>query len=174
VRLIPGDAEHRREIGAMQVMPEAKLEDLALTRSQPRQCGTDLPAQFGPVAVVTGVVERFIRAHLRRAQPAVTFVSGHGVKPGTQLARVTQTAEFARGDDERVLNGIGRVGEFVQHPIAVAVEGLRVSVVGIGKSGQVTRRDGRDNFAVVHDVTVVELAAYGRICAKTGRGRGSS
>jgi len=70
VGLIPGDAEHRREIGAMQVVPEAKLEDLALARSQARQRGTDPAAQFGPVGILTGIVGdvgRFIEAHLRRA-----------------------------------------------------------------------------------------------------------
>jgi len=70
VRLITGDAEHRREISAVQVMPELKREDLALTRTQARQGGTDPPAQFGPVGIVTGIagrVGRFVQARLRRA-----------------------------------------------------------------------------------------------------------
>ncbi len=156
VRLIPGDAEHRREVGALQVMPQAELEGLPLSRAQPGQGSPDEPAQLGavgavvPVGVRAGEVSRRIEPPLRPVSPAAAFVAGHRVQPGAQLARVPQATEHARGDDERVLDGIGRVIRLVQDPAAVTVKGLRVLVIGIGEGTEVACHDGRDNFAVLH------------------------
>ena len=62
--LVPRHAEHGREIGAMKVVPEAKLEDLTLTGVQPVEGGGAEPSQFSPlrVAVGAGVGRRADRA----------------------------------------------------------------------------------------------------------------
>ena len=139
VRLVPRHAEHGREIGALQVVPEAKLDDLALTRVQAVEGGPDQPAQFGPLGAGAGIGRRvghlggLIKACLlRRAQPAVTIVAGYRVEPGPQLARLTQAAEPGGGDDERVLDRVGGVFRLAKHPAGVTVQGLRVLVIGVG------------------------------------------
>ena len=160
VCLVPRHAEHGREVGALQVVPEVELDDLALSRVQPVEGGADEPAQFGPLGAPsgagtrvgrrTGQVGGFVEARLRPAQPAVTLVAGHRVEPGPQLARVAQAAEPGGGDDERVLDRVGGVVRITQHPVAVTVQGLGVLVVGVGQPGRVASRDGRDDLAVVH------------------------
>ncbi len=85
MRLIPGDAEHGREIGAIKVMPEAELEGLAFTRVQPGQDGTDQPrssacsASSPTPANGPAQAGRLIETHLGRGQPAVGFVTSHGI-----------------------------------------------------------------------------------------------
>ena len=51
VRLVARHAEHGREVGALQVVPEVEFDDLALTRAQLVQGGTDEPGQFGPLGL---------------------------------------------------------------------------------------------------------------------------
>ena len=51
----------------------------------------------------------------RRGQPegselAEALVAGHGVQPWTEPSRITQSAHFGGGDDERVLDRVGRIG----------------------------------------------------------------
>src|ERR1017187_9679006 len=127
----------RPEIGTVEVMPQPELEGLPLTGVQPGQGGPDEPAQLRPFGAVAdiggwgGGVSRLIEPRLRPAPPAVAFVAGHRVQPGTQLARVPQATKLARGDSERVLDGIGRVVWLGQHPAAVTVKGLRVLVIGV-------------------------------------------
>ena len=58
VRLVPRHAEHGRQVGAVQVVPEVELDDLALARVQPVEGGPDEPAQFGPLRAVIGVGRR--------------------------------------------------------------------------------------------------------------------
>src|SRR5208282_4147893 len=150
------------EVGAVQVVPEAELDDLALTRVQPVEGGPDEPAEFGSLTALIGVGRRaspasrasrvagLIEVGLGRPQPAVTLVAGYRVEPGPQLARVTQAAEPGGGDDERVLNRVGGVFRLTQHHVAVAVQGLRVLVIGLGQASRVACRDGPDDLAVVH------------------------
>src|SRR5438477_6785998 len=45
--LVPRHAEHGREVGTLQVVPEVELDGLALTRAQLVQGDTDEPGQFG-------------------------------------------------------------------------------------------------------------------------------
>ena len=76
------------------------------------------PAHF--LALGIGARLRLVGRHLarlvqRRRQPtgpelAETFVAGHRVQPWAELVRVTQPADLRGGDDERVLDRIGRVG----------------------------------------------------------------
>jgi hypothetical protein len=56
VRLVPRYPQHGREVGALQVVPEVELDDLALTGAQPVEGGPHEPAQFGPVGADAGRV----------------------------------------------------------------------------------------------------------------------
>jgi hypothetical protein len=47
LRLVPRHAEHGREVGTLQVVPEVEFDRLALTRAQLVQGSTDEPGQFG-------------------------------------------------------------------------------------------------------------------------------
>src|ERR1017187_6786459 len=118
-------------------MPQAELEGLPLTGVQPGQGCPDEPAQllpFGAVADIggwVGEVSRLIEPRVRPPPPAVGIACGPRSKPGTQLSRVPQATKLARGDSERVLDGIGRVVWLGQHPAAVTVKGLPVLVIGV-------------------------------------------
>ena len=154
-------------------MPEAQLDDLALVRLQLGQTGTNQPLQLGLLGVgylgrLAGRVSRLVvriacmarRGRLligdRRAQPAQAFAAGHRIQPRAQLGGRRQVAKRG-GDDEGFLHGLGRVGRLRQHPAAVAVEVSRIPVVCHADAGRVPGRDRRDNLAVVHGHTVVQL-----------------
>ena len=86
VRLVPRHAEHGRQVGAVQVVPEVKLDDLAVARAQPVEGGPDEPAQFGLLRAVAGVAGRVNQVDLV-ARSRVALVAGYRVEPGPQLAR---------------------------------------------------------------------------------------
>ena len=103
LRLVARHAEHGREVGALQVVPEVEFEDLALSRAQLVQSGADEPGQFGPLGATpgaeAGVGGRIGQAgvlaetHLRRTQPELALVAGDREEPGPQLARLAQPVE---------------------------------------------------------------------------------
>ena len=96
VRLVPRHAEHGRQVGALQVVPQVELDDLAFGRVQAVQGGADELAQFGLIGVPPGTGPAYgssrssglVQAGLRPVQPQLAFVAGHRVEPGPQLARV--------------------------------------------------------------------------------------
>ena len=156
-------------------MPEAQLDDLALIRLQLGETGTNQPLQFGLLGVaylgrlvglVSWLVVRiacmarrvslFAGGRRRRAEPAQAFVAGHRVQPRAQLGGRREVAERG-GDDEGFLHGLGRVRRLRQHPAAVAIEVSRIPVVCHGDACRISGRDRRDNLAVVHGHTVVQL-----------------
>ncbi len=131
MRLVARHAEHSREVGTLQIVPEVEFDDLALTRAQLVQGVADEPGQFGPLGAspdVSGSVGGRIgqagvltEAYLRRTQLAVAFIAGDCEQPGSQLARIAQAIEPACGDDEGVFHRVGGILRLSQHPAAVTV-----------------------------------------------------
>ena len=85
----------------------------------------------GVVGHVGRLVER--RRPLLRPEDPQRLIPRHGVQPGTQPTRVTQSVEPGCGDDEGVLNGVGGVGRVAEQGSAVLEEGICVPVVGSGQ-----------------------------------------
>ena len=107
LRLVPWHAEHGREVGTLQVVPEVEFDRLALTRAQLVQGGTDELGQFGLLGASPDVggggrirqAGVLAETYLGRAQPAVALVAGDRVQPGPELARIAEAVEPAGGDD---------------------------------------------------------------------------
>ena len=115
--MVAGNAERVREVGAVEFVPQIQLDDLALTRVETCDRGADEFAQFG--ALRTGANIGRLVGHVaglvqpgRGAgpQPAVALVPCHGVQPRPEAFAITEAADLGRGDDERVLDGVGGVG----------------------------------------------------------------
>ena len=93
---------------------------------------------------------------LPRRGPRTRAGFGVGIRSGpvrtatdAAVRRLGQVAERCSGDDECVLQGPGRGRGIVKDPMGVAVQGRRVPVVRHGDARRVSRRDRRDNLAVV-------------------------
>ena len=153
VRAARRHAECLGEIGAIQVVPQAQLDDLTLTRPHLGQDGTGHSPEFGLRGVAADPSRR-VRVDLSAADPhrgaeqTLAFGAGHRVQPRAQFGGLGKVAQRGCGDDERVLQGLGCAGRVVQHPMAVAVQGSRVPVVRQGDARRVSRRDRRGNLAV--------------------------
>ena len=166
VRMVAGDAEHGRDLGRLQALAQLELDDLPLARVQPGGGVLEQRAQVGALGVggrvagVVGHVGRLVerRRPLLRPEDPQRLIPRHGVQPGTQPTRVTQSVEPGCGDDEGVLNGVGGVGRVAEQGSAVLVEGICVPVVGSGQPEGIACHDGRDNLAVAHANTLAVLA----------------
>jgi len=76
------------------------------------------------------------------------LVGGHRLEPGAELARVAQPAEFAPGDDERVVHRVD--GGLGRHGVAVLEQGRRIPVKRGHQPVEFARRDRRDDLRFVH------------------------
>ena len=162
-RLAAGHAEHVRDLGGLQPLPQLQLEDLALGGVQAARGGGEQGTQFGPFGRSLGDVDdgvRHARRHgeprrgPRRPQDPQAFVARDGVQPGAEPAWIAQLRQPGRGDDERVLDGVGGVGGIAEHGPAVLVERFCVPVVGSGEPAGVSCHDGRDKLAVAREHSV--------------------
>jgi hypothetical protein len=153
VRPVRRHAEYLGEIGAIQVVPQAQLDDLTLTRLQLGQDSTGHSPELGLRGVAANTSHR-VRVDLSTAVPhrgveqALAFGAGHRVEPRAQFGGLGKVAQRGSGDDECVQQGLGCAGRVVQHPMAVAVQGSRVPVVRQGDARRVSRRDRRGDLAV--------------------------
>jgi len=75
------------------------------------------------------------------AEVAEPGVPGAGCEPGLELGR---------GNEERILHGVGGVLGLAQQGPAVGVQRHRVRVVGLGDAVRVARHDGGDHLPVLH------------------------
>jgi len=83
-------------------------------------------------------------------QLAVALVPCDREQPGPELARVAEAAELGRGDEERILHGVGGVLGLAQQGPAIGVQRHRVRVVRLGDAIRVARHDGGDHLLVLH------------------------
>ena len=114
-----------------------------------RQVITRIGQLIGRIGRLVGRIGLLIADRRRGPDSASTFVPGQCEQPRTQLGGLGQVAERCSGDDECVLQGPGRGRRVVKDPMGVAVQGRRVPVVCHGDARRVSRRDRRDNLAVV-------------------------
>src|SRR5579875_4028972 len=104
----------------MQVVPEAQLDDLTLARPQLGQDGTDRGPELGLPAIASVARRRVVPAGLATAGPSrggkqtLALVADHGVQPRAELGTSAKAAQRGGGDDERVLQGLGRRGRVRQ------------------------------------------------------------
>ena len=118
VDVVAGHAEHRRDLGGLEPLPQLKLDDLALAGVQARGRVIEQLAQFGASGLVAGIgaVGCHVRGlrQRRRGVPGPRdpqgLVARHGEQPGPQPAGLAQPGQPGGGDDERVLHRVGRVG----------------------------------------------------------------
>ena len=114
LRLAHAHAEDVGQLPPFEVVAQVQLDDLPVTGVQPGERRAHDRAQFrrlGARAQVGRVVDRFARGAGRDRQCAGTetaaaFVAGHGIEPGPEPARLTEPAQGAGGDDERVLDRV--------------------------------------------------------------------
>ena len=150
-----------------QLVPQVQLDDLPLAGGETAQRRPHDLAEFGlfqirseivrPVGHPGGLVERG-RAS-RRPQTAAALVPGHRVQPGAEPLLIAERGKLSRGDDERVLDGVGRVGGFREQRPAIGVQARRVAVVGGFQSRRVAGHDGGHDLAVEHAITLELIRA---------------
>jgi hypothetical protein len=163
MRPTPRHAKRDRKIGVIKLVPENQLDDLAFKRLQLGKDGKDQRSQFGWPGVPADVSRPIRRARWpsRRMDPLAAdrrprpgpiqaFVAGHRVQPRAQLGSFGKAAERCGREDECVHHGIGCIIRLAQHPVAVAVEGIRIPVVRRRDARRVSCRDRRNNLAVIH------------------------
>ena len=126
--------------------------------SSARRSARSASAATSPESSVTSGASSERRRPLLRPEDPQRLIPRHGVQPGTQPTRVTQSVEPGCGDDEGVLNGVRGVGRVAEQGSAVLEEGICVPVVGSGKPEGIACHDGRDNLAVAHASTLAVLA----------------
>ncbi len=158
VGVVARHAEGGGEILARQLMPQAQLDDIPLGGIQPAERLPDQLPQFGLFGGAADV--RRFGWHLHRlvecgcglagTQQAEALVPGHRIQPGAELAGILEPAELGRGDEERVLHGIGGVRGLGQHGPAVGVQRHGIPVVGHGDPAGVARHDGGYDVPVFH------------------------
>jgi hypothetical protein len=106
-----------------------------------------------------GDVRRLI-AHLRQqvqcrggragglAQAPMALVTGHGVQPWPEPARITKSRQLGRRDDKGVLHGVGGIGGLAQQGAAVGVQRRCVPVISLGQPVRVACHNGRNDLTV--------------------------
>ena len=99
VRLVPRYAEHRGQVGALQVVPEIELDDLALGRFQPAEDGADELAQLGLIRAVRGVGIRSRPGPRRLPGPVRSRPAAAGTRCGPP--RRARAAAYARRSGRR-------------------------------------------------------------------------
>ena len=174
MRLVARHAQRVGQVGAVELVAHAQLDDLPVTRLQPGQRRPRQLAQFGLLqrgAQVGGGVTGFRVGHWlgrlgrtgRRCSlvlAAVTLVPGHRVQPGPEPARVPQPGQPERRDDERVEHRFGRVGRLAQQRPAIHIQRRGVVIVGSGQRCRITRDYSGDHPPIAHVHTV---------CARPGQ-----
>ncbi len=166
VRLVRLDAQRIREVGAVQLVPQVQLDDLAVPRIQPRDSGPDQFAQLSAAGSAgsigrgvgrgVGRLARLLQAGcpVAGAEPAVALVARHRVQPRPEPVRFPQASQPGSGDDEGVRHGIG-----ARRPVQRAASGNRCAAPPHnGLSGQALRiagHDGGDDLTVTHGPTVL-------------------
>ena len=167
VRLIAGDAERVGQVGTSQLVSQVQLDDFPLAGGEAGQRRPDHLAELGlfqvspqvgrPVRHPCGLLERGGAA--RRPQTAPALVPGHRVQPGAEPLLIAERGKLPRGDDERVLDGVGRVGGFREQGPAVGVQARRITVVGGFESRRVASHDGGHDLTVGHAITLELIRA---------------
>ena len=140
MRLVGRDAERVGQVGAVQVVPQVQLDDLAVAGVQPADGGQHQAAQVGALGLLADVgagvghLAGLVQVGLPgpAAQPAVALVAAHRVQPGAEPVGVPQAAELGGGDDEGVLDRVGGVGGLAEQGPAVGMQAGRVLVIGRG------------------------------------------
>ena len=169
--VVAGHPERLGKLGTLELVPEVQLNDLAVVRVEPDQSVMHEPPQLRSLGIpadigrFVGHVRHLIEAwgDLPAPQPTMALIACDGVKPGPQLAGIAKLGELGRGDDERVLHGVGSVRRLPQHGTAIGIKGCRVAVVRFGKPGRVSGHDSSDNLTVLHANTVVLFRLKGQI-----------
>ena len=156
VCLVARDAEGVGQVGAVQLVPQVQLDDFPLAGGKTGQRRPDHLAELRlfqvrpEVGRVTGHPGRLAErgGAARGPEPAAALVPGHRGQPGPQPVLVAERGQLGRGDDERVLDRVSRIGRFGEQGLAVGIEARRVAVVGGFESRRVACRDGGYNVAV--------------------------
>ena len=162
MRLVTRHPENIRQIGAIELMPEVQLDDLALAGIQAAQRRPHQVTKLrllNVVAEISHIVCQLGRLIERRGpgvgpEPAVALVACHRIQPRPQPLGITQPRDLRCGDDEGVLNRVGRVGRLAKQGAAVGVQAPGILVVGCPEAGRVTVDDGVHNLAIEHAHTV--------------------
>ena len=124
LRLVVRHAQSIREVGALQLVAQVQLEELALHWLQTCERGPHKGAKFdlpGSARKRDAVI-----CHLRRRRdpslhPAVALVAGYRKQPAPQSVGLGQLRDLGCGDDESIVHRIGRVGWFSELGLAVRV-----------------------------------------------------
>jgi hypothetical protein len=105
----------------------------------------------GPVDAV-GIVPALAGSDGVPAGPAIAAPGECGADDLSipEPAGLTEAAQRAGGDDERVLDRVAGVGRLAEQAAAVAVEGRRVPVVGHGQPVSVAVQDRPHHLRVLH------------------------
>ena len=167
VGVVAGHPERVGQFVVVQPLHQAELDDVLFAGVQPVDRVPDELMHLGPLdraghvdrfgcarvaACGGGHVHRLVECGrgLPRPPPAVALVPRDRVQPGPELARIAEAAELGRGDEERVLHGVGGVLGLTQQGAAVGVQRHRVRVVRLGDAARVARHDGGDDLPVLH------------------------
>ncbi len=168
VGLVARDAERVGQVGPVQLVTQVQLDDLPLAGGEPGQRRPHhLTAlrhfQIGPgIGRLIGHPRRLVErgGAAGGTEPVAALVAGHRVQPGPEPVVIAERGQLRGGDDERVLDGVGRVGGLGEQGPAVGIQARRVAVVGGFESRRVACHDGGDDVAVEHVITV-ELTGAG-------------
>ena len=169
LRVVARNPQRVRQVRAVELVPQAQLDDFPVPRVQPRQRRRHHLALLGLDQRQAEIGGRLAGAELVvgegdggtvAMQPATALVPGHGVQPRAQRARVTQQRELHLRHHEGVPDRSRGVSGLAQQRPAISVQRRGKLIVGCRQRRRIALNDRGHQVPVTHAINAMASRAF--------------